>query len=840
MRSAAAIVCALVLGTLGAPLGAADEAIRGFSPNDVAGERQVEAAVLASPSEAAALRHETALASTVHRMGSPADYRSAVYVRDALAKAGWNASIVTYSVPIARPVQQRLVLLDPKSVTLELHEAEIAGDPYSRAHAAIGMPYSGYSVDGDATGPLVYANYARPEDFATLARLGVDVRKAIVIARNGNGPLTEKAYESARRGAAAVLVFADPMDSGYFKGVPYPRGPWRPTSAALRNTLTFLNDPGDPTAIGVPTPDAEHRPFSAIELPPIPETPITGDVVQQLLAAMDGPIAPDDWHGGFPLPLHVGASARAHFTLRSDRYIGRMWDVIATLPGSDPTQSVVVGGHRDAWTYGAIDPVSGTVDLLQLAEAYGKAVRNGWKPRRTVTIGSWDGEELNLFGSATWVDEHAAELRKSMVAYVNTDEVAFGPQFSPYATPELSSLVKAAAHDVTAPDGTALDTYWGARDALRNVEPVGGGSDHEPFVYHENLPALGGGYGGPFGTYHSAYDDLTSLQVFDPGMHRSAAAARFTSLVTMRLADAVAPDIGLAALADALRLRLRTFAGVDATPRRAFVVRALLPRLEAFSKRARALDTRLDEAVSSGDPARAQAAYASVRNAEGAFYAPDGISKDSWSRSLLYGMRDDAPYSADARQRPGPRHGRREIEDVDGGVRYGKRGRIALYVVAVACERPSEPVTRTLGSVACAPGGTSWNSTTLTPESGSASVTRFGAHTLSLQNDATQVFGTLEARSVTFERPLPATIKRYLTVLGMLPGRSAPVHGASDTAMPEPESPSAAIASCPSSRYMSWRSSCSGNFVAAATVASYCARARTASPAAAAVRPAYR
>ena len=657
-----AVVCSLAFAVAAAPLRAADEPIRGFSQSELAQEREAEAKVLASPSEAVAQRYETALAAEVHRMGSPADYRTAVYVRDALSRAGWNAKIVTYSVPIARPTQQRLVLLDPRPVTLELHEPEVPGDPYSRAHHAIGMPYSGYSNDGDVTGRLVYANYARPEDFDTLAKMGVDVRKSIVIARFGKGTPVAKAYESAKRGAAATLFFSDPMDGGYFKGEPYPRGPWRPTGAALRNTMTFANDPGDPTAVGIPVPGAPHKPFSSIALPPIPEMPITGDVAQQLLAAMDGPIGPDDWHGGFPLPLHVGGTVRAHFTLKSDRYYGNIWDVIATLPGTDPTQNVVVGGHRDAWTYGAIDPISGTVDLLQLAEAYGKAVRAGWKPRRSVTIGSWDGEELNLFGSDIWVEEHAPELRKGTVAYINTDEVAYGPQFSAYATPELAPLAKAAAHDVTAPDGKALDEYWGAQDALRSVEPVGSGSDQEPFVYHENLLALGGGYGGPLGTYHSAYDDLSSLDVFDPGMHRAAAAARFTSLVTMRLADAAAPDVNLAPLADALRVRLRTYANIDATPRRAFVVRALLPPLEEFSKHARDLDARVDAAVRSGDQMRIANAYASVRGVEAAFYAPGGVNGSTWSRSLLYGQRDDAPYLPSLDDALDPIHGEEALK----------------------------------------------------------------------------------------------------------------------------------------------------------------------------------
>ncbi len=645
IRWAAFAVSALVLSAALRSFGAADEpALRGFLASDMPAERQAERTVLASPSEAAALQHETALASQVHRMGSPADYRTALYVRDALAHAGWDAQIIPYTVPIAVPTEQRLQLLDPSPRDLDLYEAAIAGDRYSHAHRDIGIPYSGYSNDGDVTGPLVYANYARPEDFARLSKLGVDVRGAIVLARVGNGPLTAKAFESAKHGASATLVFADPMDGGYFKGDPYPKGPWRPTSAALRNTMTLTNDPGDPTAIGLPVAGAPHKPFSAIVLPPIPESPITGDVARQLIAAMDGPVAPDDWHGGFAMPLHLGATVRARFVLHSKREFGPLWDVIATLPGTDPTHMVVVGGHRDAWTYGAVDPISGTVDLIQLAEAYGKAERGGWKPRHTIVIGSWDGEELNLFGSDIWVEAHDAQLRAGLIAYVNTDEVAFGPQFNIYATPELTALARAAATDVAAPDGTSLDAYWAAQDPKRSIDPVGGGSDHEPFVYHENMPALGAGFGGPFGTYHSAYDDLDSLRIFDPGMHRAAAAARYTSLVTMRLADAAAPNIELTPLADALRERLKSFSLIDTTPRRKEVVRKLLPALQAFDDHVEKLDTDVDEAVASGDATKAAQAYAAVRATEAAFFLPAGTTGHTWSRSLLYGMRDDMPY----------------------------------------------------------------------------------------------------------------------------------------------------------------------------------------------------
>jgi N-acetylated-alpha-linked acidic dipeptidase len=636
-RVAAALALALCLAmVLPIAVGAGDAPLRGFSPSSIAAERAAETVVLRSPSEAAAERHEAALASYVHRMGSPGDYRSAIYVRDVLANAGWDAKLVTYDVPIAVPAFQELTLLGPVPKPVDLYEAEIPGDSFSRDHAAIGIPYSGYSNDGDVTGPVVYANYALPADFDELAKDGVDVRGAIVLARVGRGALTSKAFESAKHGASATFIFVDPMDNGYFKGDPYPAGPWRPTSASIRNTMTFTNAPGDPTAIGIPVPGAPHKPFSAIRLPSIPEMPVTADVARELIAAMGGPVAPAAWHGGFALPLHLGGGVRAHFVLKSKRTFGPIWDVIATLRGTDPEQEVVVGGHRDAWTYGAVDPISGTVDLVQLGVALAKAEETGWKPRRTIVIGSWDGEELNLFGSEIWVEQHEAQLRAGCVAYINTDEVAYGPTFGASATPDLSGLMTDAAQTSTAPDGSSLAAYWRAQDPKLDVASIGGGSDHEPFVFHENIPAAQGAFYGPFGTYHSAYDDIASLRVFDPGYHRAAAVARYTSLVVMRLADALAPDLRLADVGVALGMRLDAFEKVDASQRRAGVVAALRPAIAAFSKRAVAIDASVDAAVAAGDPAAAAKAYATLRAAENAFYVPAGID-GGWSRSLLFG-----------------------------------------------------------------------------------------------------------------------------------------------------------------------------------------------------------
>ncbi|HKU68564.1 MAG TPA: M28 family peptidase [Candidatus Baltobacteraceae bacterium] len=619
-RTIAAFLTASLLGA-----GPAPASIRGFTPAQQAAEQRYESIVNSSPNAAQATRDEMGMASYVHRMGLAGDKRSAQYFRDELAKAGWDARLVEYDVAIAYPTLETLALTAPTKRDVDLYEPAVAGDRYSENHAAIGKPYSAYSVDGDVTGPVVYANYGKPEDYAALAAMRVSVRGAIVLARvGGGGSLTGKAYEAAKHGARAVLLFSDPMNGGYWDGQAYPDGPYRPLGGAMRNTLTLLDDPGDPTAIGVPVPGAKHKAFSAIQVPPIPETPVTGLVARQLLEAMNGPIVPRDWHPGFAMPVHTGGSLRAHFKIISKRFIGPIWDVIATMPGIDPRQMVVVGGHRDAWTYGAVDPVSGSVDMLQLGRALGKLKAQGWKPQRTIVIGSWDGEETNLFGSDAWVVQHEAQLRAGCVAYVNTDEVAFGPQFGAYATPDLAGLLRDVARAAIAPDGTVLANYWHAQDAKQEVGFVGGGSDHEPFVYHEGLPAAGAGYGGPFGTYHSAYDDPASLRIFDPGMREAVAAARYTGLVVLRLAGATYPDVRLGDLASAMQKRITD--AKNAT---------LLPLAQDFTAAANELDAQADAAVQDGDAAKAREVQTRLRNAEAAFFQADA---STWNRSLLYGM----------------------------------------------------------------------------------------------------------------------------------------------------------------------------------------------------------
>ena len=59
----------------------------------------------------------------------------------------------------------------------------------------------------------------------------------------------------------------------------------------------------------------------------------------------------------------------------------------------------MVGNHRDAWGFGAMDPSSGTASMLEVARVLGEKLQTGWRPRRTIIFLSWGSEEFGLTGT---------------------------------------------------------------------------------------------------------------------------------------------------------------------------------------------------------------------------------------------------------------------------------------------------------------------------------------------------------------------------------------------------------------------------------------------------------
>jgi len=407
------------------------------------------------------------------------------------------------------------------------------------------------------TAPLVYVNYGLPPDYEALRKAGVDVKGKIVIARYGNSFRGVKAKVAEDHGAVGLLIYSDPADDGYGQGDVYPQGPWRPKSSAQRGSVQYLfMYPGDPLTPGSPaipgTPRLKME--EAKNLTHIPVQPLSYSDARILLEPLKGPVRPKGFQGGLPFAYHVGGTAdvRVHLKTDMDFQVRTIWDVIARVEGVvENDRWVIMGNHRDAWVFGAVDPNSGTTAMLEAGRAFGELLKQGWKPRRTILLCSWDGEEQGLIGSTEWVEENAAALKEKAVVYLNMDAAVSGPNFGASSVPSLWKLIRAATREVKDPKtGHSVYQQWQVRAREQNPETdkdspeaaigaLGSGSDFTPFLQHLGIPAADMGFGGDYGVYHSAFDSFHWMAKFgDPTFAYHVAAAQLWGTVAMRLAMA--------------------------------------------------------------------------------------------------------------------------------------------------------------------------------------------------------------------------------------------------------------------------------------------------------------
>jgi len=123
-----------------------------------------------------------------------------------------------------------------------------------------------------------------------------------------------------------------------------------------------------------------------------------------------------------PVRVRVQIDAK-YFTADTSGY-----NIIAELPGSDPAlkdEIVMIGAHLDSWASatGATDNADGAATVLEAMRIL-KTV--GAKPRRTIRVALWGGEEEGLYGSKAWVARHLAgdankAARDKFDVYFNID-----------------------------------------------------------------------------------------------------------------------------------------------------------------------------------------------------------------------------------------------------------------------------------------------------------------------------------------------------------------------------------------------------------------------------------
>jgi N-acetylated-alpha-linked acidic dipeptidase len=661
------LTCVLGLSSHPSPAQAVPQG--GFGFTDFAAEAKLEEKFLAVPDPKLAGEDLKTLTAEPHLAATPEDYKTAEFVARKFRAAGLDTQIVPYRVLLNQPKVVRVEAWDEAGHPLMTGPARehVNGDP-QQDDPRIVMPFNSSSGSGDVTGEAVYANYCRLEDFDSLAAQHIDLHGRIAICRYGTNFRGVKVYLAEQRGAIGVLLYSDPQDDGYYKGDPYPIGPWRPDTSVQRGSVQYLfKYSGDPETPGVAStldlPDsARVKNITGPDgnQPRIISIPLSYHDAAPILQSIKGPGAPQGWQGALPFRYHLGpAGVKVHLVSQQDYQRRIIWDVIGKIEGAqDPDAWVIVGNHRDAWVYGAVDPSSGTAAMLEAVHGIGALLRQGWRPRRTIVFCSWDAEEEGLIGSTEWVEQQGRTLDRA-VAYFNVDVAVSGPNFSAGAVPSLKEFIRDVARSVPSPVAGSVFLQWRLKASSSdehhesNAPPIegeevhvgdlGSGSDFTPFLQHAGVPSTEITSSGPYGVYHSTFDDFAwYTQNADPDFLYLQEMARVLGLEAMRMADADALPYNYIAYAREIS------AYIEAAKRKAAdeglgsldfaAAESAASRLAAAADRVHAL-----QSTPYGDLTQLNLA---LRQAETALLSPAGLPGRPWYRHTIYAPGEFTGYSA--------------------------------------------------------------------------------------------------------------------------------------------------------------------------------------------------
>nr|UXN80909.1 metallopeptidase [Fasciola hepatica] len=423
--------------------------------------------------------------------------------------------------------------------------------------------YQAYSESGTAIGPYVFVNYASPQDLIefdraqgrtegtpsllcdsrliAVARLSQGTRQSKVRSLHSHCKCGPQGTSIPGHHPAALVLYPDPVDVIPPSQPVYPKGLGLPGDAPVFGHVCMASvgggNPGTPLL-----PSSEHiyeedALVPGLALTSILVQPIGYDQAREILSHLSGPNIPQTWKGclaarcGPSTDYHLRVTVRNTISAQPVRCVNLLGVIPADGVTSDESdQYVVLGNHHDTWCQGACDPGSGTVLLQQVAKILGGAYAKGFRPRRTVVLASWDGEELSLLGSTHFAEAFRVELTRRAVAYVNADCPIKGhEEFNARTDPLLAdALILASRLVLVDPPADKLSLYdqWLAQEKPDSREPEvslpGGGSDHIPFAYKLGIPSSYPEYVPDYSMYtmpmyHTWYDNVDVVERFlDP------------------------------------------------------------------------------------------------------------------------------------------------------------------------------------------------------------------------------------------------------------------------------------------------------------------------------------
>jgi N-acetylated-alpha-linked acidic dipeptidase len=471
--------------------------------------------------------HLKEISKNPHITASKANEEVRDYLVKSMKNAGFEVEVVPYDVYLPEmPGINEVEIVGPVAQKLTTTEKVVEGDVFS-AHPNNTNGFNAFSGSGDVTGNVVYVNYGTKTDFEYLKEKGISLKGKIALARYGGNFRGFKAKFAQENGCVGLIIYTDPLDSGYSKGFVYPEGIYYDETAIQRGSLLTKDWSGDPLTPFEPALPLDGKVKikrlneNEINLPKIPVIPIGYGAAAEIFKLMKGKDAtPRNWQGGLPYTYRIesGEALKVRINVVQKKKIQRVYNVIGTLKGATlPNEWIILGCHYDAWTFGAIDPNSGTSMLLSIADTFGAMAKQAKKLDRTIKICHWDAEEVGLMGSTEWVEQHKTELQQKTVAYLNADACISGPNFSASASPTLKQLILDVTQKINHPDAKeSVYNVWKKDKDTPEIGSLGGGSDHLAFIAYAGIPSINMGMGGSY-LYHTNYDNFAFYQKFaDP------------------------------------------------------------------------------------------------------------------------------------------------------------------------------------------------------------------------------------------------------------------------------------------------------------------------------------
>jgi len=637
----------------------------GYGPASSDRQGQLEQKFRASVSTDRIGEFHRAVTKQPHLSGTPGAASVAEYIRRTLSDAGLDVNVFEYQAYLSLPKSIAVDLVAPVARSLRVTEPPSDLDEDSKNPALL-PGFVAYSGSGDVTAPVVYANYGLPADYAQLAARGIDTRGKLVIARYGRSHRAVKVHTAEQSGAAGLLIYSDPADDGFARGETWPRGYWRTEDLLQRGNAKYSwfwhGDPLTPATAAVR--DASRLdPATAPTLPKIPVAVLAWGQARAILERLTGAAAPAGFQGGLPFTYRVGSGdVSVRLRVQMDNGLRPIRDIVARVPGaSQADRGVLLGTHHDAWTFGGVDPGTGTAALLELARGLAELRRGGWQPKRTISLAFWDAEEAGLIGSTEYAEQFRQQLQNGTICYINTDLYTNG-RLDAGGVPSLRDLLIDVTKDIADGPSTLYEVWrkseWarqsserrsrGAADFEVELKALGSGADFVPFQDFLGLPTLSvefngtGGY--TYGAYHSNYDTRRYVeQVADPGYIRGAALVRLLGSVALRLGESDVLPFRFSHYAQLLAQFVDGVPGwtinEEGNPAVPVDVKPLAEAVGRIKISAQALERQIDDGLTSGRlPSASTANLNDVLARMEQRLLDDSDSPDrQWYRHVIYG-----------------------------------------------------------------------------------------------------------------------------------------------------------------------------------------------------------